>query len=309
MQPLQQQMQPIQLEIESIQQRLKAQYPGDLSPDQLQQRLQTLQQQRQGLQQQIQPMQAELQKLGVAGGRGGFGFGGPGRGGRGPVAVPANATPEQLRQIIDQQNQTITRLQAPAQPPAAARAVAPQPCVPVNPNATQEAKDLLKRICDVSGKGILTGQHDFPNNRNADQEAIHEATGKYPAIWGSDFGFTDGEDKDAITHRDLLIEEAKRQHAAGSIIYFCWHMTRPTEDEPVKPGTGWSGSVQAKLTEDQWQELIASDSPLHQRWEKYMDTAARYLKQLQDANIPVLCRFLSGSGRLLLSCQCTIWGR
>jgi hypothetical protein len=67
-------------------------------------------------------------------------------------------------------------------------------------------------------------------------------------------------------------------------------MLRPTEDEPGKPGSSWSGSVQAKLTEDQWQELIASDSPLHQRWEKYMDTVAVYLKQLQDAHIAVLWR-------------------
>jgi mannan endo-1,4-beta-mannosidase len=269
--------QEIQLELQSLQQRLTARYPGDLSPAQIQQRIQQLQQQ--------------LEQLGPApagGGRGGFGFG-AGRGGRGgPVTPPADATPQQLRQIIDQQNQTITRIQAAAQPPA--RPAAPKPCVPVNPDATQEAKDLLKKICDVTGKGILTGQHDFPNNRNADNEAIHTATGKYPAIWGSDFGFTDGEDKDAITHRDLLMEEAKKQYAAGSIIYFCWHMTRPTEDEPVKPGSGWSGSVQAKLTDEQWLELITSDSPLHQRWEKYMDTAAKYLKQLQDAKIPVLWR-------------------
>ena len=48
--------------------------------------------------------------------------------------------------------------------------------------------------------------------------------------------------------------------------------------------------MQARLTDDQWLELITSDSPLHQRWEKYMDTAAGYLKQLQDAHIPVMWR-------------------
>ena len=269
------QRQQIQQELRSLRQRLVARYAGDLSPAQIQERIQQLDQQ--------------LQQLGPApaGGRGGFG--GAGRGGRGgPVTPPADATPEQLRQIIDQQNQTITRLQAAARAPA--RPAVPPPCVPVNPNATQEAKDLLKKICDVSGKGILTGQHNFPNQRNADTEAIYKATGKYPAIWGSDFGFLDGEDKDSITHRDLMIEEAKKQAAAGSIIMFCWHMLRPTEDEPGKPGASWRGSVQARLTDEQWLELITSDSPLHQRWEKYMDTAAVYLKQLQDAKIPVLWR-------------------
>jgi mannan endo-1,4-beta-mannosidase len=233
---------------------------------QLQQQLQQLQQQLQQLgagtvspevQQQIQQVTQQLALLG--GGRGG-------RGGRGGAAGGGFAGP------------------------ARAAGPAPYACEPQNPNATPEARALLKTLCDITGKGTLTGQHNFPNVRNLDTNRIFEATGKYPAIWGSDFGFTDGEDKDAITHRDLMIAEAKKQAAAGSIIYLCWHMLRPTEDEPGKPGSSWSGSVQAKLTEDQWQELIASDSPLHQRWEKYMDTAASYLKQLQDAHIAVLWR-------------------
>jgi mannan endo-1,4-beta-mannosidase len=67
-------------------------------------------------------------------------------------------------------------------------------------------------------------------------------------------------------------------------------MMRPTEDEPGQPGGSWKNSVQARLTDDQWEELITPGTPLHTRWEKYMDTAAGYLKQLQDAHIPVLWR-------------------
>ena len=179
---------------------------------------------------------------------------------------------------------------APPAPPARPPAPPPYNCEPVNSNATPEARALLKRLCDVSGKGILSGQHNFPNQRSQDSDKVNSITGKYPAIWGSDFGFTDGEDKDSVLHRDLMIEEAKKQAAAGSIIYFCWHMLRPTEDEPGKPMASWRGSVQARLTDDQWEELITPDTPLHQRWERYMDTAAGYLKQLQDARIPVLWR-------------------
>ena len=180
----------------------------------------------------------------------------------------------------------------PLQPQPFARPPAPSAyqCEPVNPNATPEARALLKTICAVSGKGILTGQHNYPNERHQDYDKVYAITGKYPAIWGSDFGFTDDEDKDSILHRGLMIEEAKKQAAAGSIIYLCWHMLRPTEDEPGQPGTSWRGSVQARLSDDQWQELITPDTPLHQRWEKYMDTAAEYLKQLQAARIPVLWR-------------------
>jgi len=176
------------------------------------------------------------------------------------------------------------------QPPAQPAAPPPYACEPVNPNATPEARALLKTLCGLSGKGILSGQHNFPNQRSQDSDKVNAITGKYPAVWGSDFGFTDGEDKDSVLHRDLMIEEAKKQAAAGSIIYLCWHMLRPTEDEPGKPMASWRGSVQAKLTDAQWIELITSDTPLHKRWEKYMDTAAGYLKQLQDAHIPVLWR-------------------
>ena len=53
----------------------------------------------------------------------------------------------------------ITRLQAQATP------VAPLPApsaAPVNPDATPEARELLKRIDAISGHYTLTGQHNFP---------------------------------------------------------------------------------------------------------------------------------------------------
>ncbi len=136
----------------------------------------------------------------------------------------------------------------------------------------------------------------LPQPASQDYDKVYQIAGKYPAVWGSDFGFLDGEDKDSILHRDLMIEEAKKQSAAGSIITLCWHMLRPTEDEPGKAdpngrmSPSWRGSVQAKLTDEQWLELITPDTPLHLRWEKYIDTAAGFLKQLQDAHVPVLWR-------------------
>ena len=272
----------LQQEIQSLQQRLKARYDGDLSADQLQQRID-------GIQQRIEA----LGPAPAGGGRGGRG--GPGRGG--PIVVPDDATPEQLRgfiQQLQQQNQQLNARIATLQPPRSP--AQPYNCEPVNPNATPEAIALLKKLCAITGHGVLSGHHNFPNHRSMDSDAVFAASGVYPAIWGSDFGFLDGEDKDSIVHRDLMIQEAKRQYAAGSIVYLCWHMLRPTEDEPghANPSGGasesWPNSVQARLTDDQWIELITSDSPLHQRWEKYMDTAASYLKQLQDAHIPVLFR-------------------
>jgi len=166
----------------------------------------------------------------------------------------------------------------------------PQPCTPVNPHATDEARALLKKICAISGKYILTGQHNFPNERSRRSDSTAEGAGKYPYIWGSDFGFTGGEDKDSILHRDLLIEEAKKQYAAGSIITLMWHVVRPTEDEPVQPVIGWRNSVQAKLTDEQWAELTTPGTELNQRWTAQVDVVAGYLKRLQEAKMPVIWR-------------------
>lgn len=158
-------------------------------------------------------------------------------------------------------------------------------CEPVNPNATQEARALLKMICVASGNAILSGQHNFPNHLSQHSDATAQAAGKYPYIWGSDFGFA-AEGKDAVTGRDAMIEEAKRQHAAGSIITLMWHVVRPVDDEP----SGWKDSVQNRLTNFEWSELLNPETNLHKRWQAQIDTAALYLKRLQDARVPVLWR-------------------
>ena len=197
--------------------------------------------------------------------------------------------------IVSAQAAAAAAVPPPGPAPVEAEPV-PYGCEPVNPAATPEARDLLKLLCALPGKGILTGQHNFPNHLSQHSDKVFEITGKHPAVWGSDFGFLDGEDKDSIVHRDRMIEEAKKQAAAGSIITLCWHMLRPTEDEPGRggengrPSTAWRDSVQGRLSDAQWMELVTSDSPLHLRWEKYVDTAAGFLKQLQDAHVPVLWR-------------------
>jgi mannan endo-1,4-beta-mannosidase len=142
----------------------------------------------------------------------------------------------------------------------------------------------------VSGSYILSGQHNFPYHLSRHSERVATGVGRYPMVWGSDFGFTGGTDQDSIEGRDAMIEEAKRQYAAGSIITLMWHAVRPAEDEPVLPVVGWRGSVQAKLTNDQWAALTTPGTDLNRRWLAQLDVVAGYLKRLQDAKIPVLWR-------------------
>jgi mannan endo-1,4-beta-mannosidase len=157
---------------------------------------------------------------------------------------------------------------------------------PVTPNASPEAVALLKYIHGISGKHTLTGQHNYPATKDTSTLEAAEAWGKTPAIFGQDFGFAKPGDKDAVAARPDIIAEVKRQYANGAIITLCWHAVRPTEDEPVT----FHGSVQGKLTDEQWNELITPGTELNRRWCDQVDVIAGYLKQLRDAHVPVLWR-------------------
>jgi mannan endo-1,4-beta-mannosidase len=157
---------------------------------------------------------------------------------------------------------------------------------PVTPNASPEAAALLQYLHDLSGRHTLTGQHNYPNTHDASTRQAAAVWGKTPAVFGQDFGFAAPGDKDATTARSDIIAECKRQYAAGAIITLCWHAVRPTEDEPVT----FKDSVQGKLTDAEWNELITPGTPLNRRWCDQVDVIAGYLKLLRDARIPVLWR-------------------
>ena len=168
---------------------------------------------------------------------------------------------------------------------------------PVMPSASPEAVALLKYVQSLSGRHTLTGQHNFPNTTNASTVKVAEAYGKVPAIFGQDFGFAAPGDKDAVAARPELIAECKRQWALGSIIALCWHAVPPTADEPVtfQPRRGAPppeklASVQGRLTDEQWNDILTPGTELNKRWCAQVDVIAGFLKQLQEARVPVLWR-------------------
>jgi mannan endo-1,4-beta-mannosidase len=157
---------------------------------------------------------------------------------------------------------------------------------PVNPNATPEARALLKELDSLSGHATLTGQHNFPNHVSRWSDRVYDLTGKYPALFGQDFGFAGGDDKDSVEGRPAMIDEVKRQYRNGAVIALCWHAVRPTDDEPVT----FRDSVQGHLTDFEWNELLTPGTKLNARWMAQVDVIAGYLKQLQQAHVPVLFR-------------------
>jgi mannan endo-1,4-beta-mannosidase len=157
---------------------------------------------------------------------------------------------------------------------------------PVTLNPSPEATTLLEYIYSISGKQTLTGQHDQPLFTTAYFQRVYEITGKYPALHGFDFGFSEPNTLDGINFRQSMVDDAIRLYKDGTIITFMWHAAPPTHDEPVT----FKGEIQSKLTDEQWKDLITPGSPLNQRWQSQVDVIAFFLKQLRDAHVPVIWR-------------------
>ena len=157
---------------------------------------------------------------------------------------------------------------------------------PANHDASPEVRALLKYFYSISGKYTLAGQHNYPYHIARWTDRVYDLTGKYPALYGEDFGFSGGEDKDSIEARPALIAEAKRQYENGAVITLTWHAVRPTEDEPVT----FRDSVQGRLSDFEWSELLTPGTELYKRWCDQVDVVAGFLKQLQSAHVPVLFR-------------------
>jgi mannan endo-1,4-beta-mannosidase len=157
---------------------------------------------------------------------------------------------------------------------------------PVNPNATPAARALLHDLDTITGHATISGEHNFPNFVSRYSDRVYDLTGEYPGIFGQDFGFAGGDDKDSTVGRASMIEEVIRQYRSGAVIALTWHSVRPTEDEPVT----FRDSVQGRLTDWEWHELLRPGTDLNRRWCRQVDRIAGYLKELQDAGVPVLFR-------------------
>lgn len=154
-----------------------------------------------------------------------------------------------------------------------------QTFAPVNPNSSPEVRRILKLLYTLKGKYIISGEHNYNQSPDVFSDSVKAITGKYPALWGTDFIMNGMEDPG-----QRIVKEAIKKNSEGYLVTLMWHEGRPTDQPPY----GWKESVQGKLTDAQWQELITPGTALHQKWLKDIDRIAGYLKQLQEAHVPVL---------------------
>jgi mannan endo-1,4-beta-mannosidase len=152
---------------------------------------------------------------------------------------------------------------------------------PVNPNASDGAKQTLKFLYDIKGKYILSGQQNYNSDLNTFSDSARNITGEYPAVWGTDF--MNWGDKDLGPQ---IVAEAIKKAREGYIITLMWHEGRPTDNPPYD----FEKNVKVKMADADWVQLVTPGTKLNTKWLSEVDVVAGYLKQLQAAGVTVLWR-------------------
>lgn len=157
---------------------------------------------------------------------------------------------------------------------------------PVTPSATPAAHDLLDLLYRLSGRGLLTGQHNQPVHGSAWTNRLEKLTGRTPALWGQEIGFSAPGTLDGVDRRDANVAEAVAWDRRGAVITYTWHAVCPLDEEPV----AFNGGIIRDLAPADFDAILDPGTSLHQRWQAQVDVAAEVLRRLAAAGVPVLWR-------------------
>ncbi|HUW93530.1 MAG TPA: glycosyl hydrolase [Bacteroidales bacterium] len=145
------------------------------------------------------------------------------------------------------------------------------------PNPNIETRRLFAYLMDSFTKKIHSGAMSL----SAIEEAqwLYANTGKYPALIGLDFmnhnrdwGWYD---------KSIVVNEAKNWYNQNGLVAICWHWRDPLgiTDEFYTSNTSFDVSKISDPASAEYQAMVSD-----------IDKIAVYLKQLQDAKVPVLFR-------------------
>lgn len=160
------------------------------------------------------------------------------------------------------------------------------PSTLVNPRADESARRLMRYLCDVYGKKVLTGQYADEGINSDEFKAIHDLTNEYPAILGLDLiDYTPSR----VAHgtRGKSVEKAIEYWNQGGIVTFAWHWNAPEE---YLTGTWYSAFYNEHTGIDLAKIMSGEDQEGYDLLIRDIDAIAVQLKKLQDAGVPVLWR-------------------
>ena len=164
----------------------------------------------------------------------------------------------------------------------------------INPNADANTKALFSYLCESYGTYTLSGQVCNDGLNGPEFKAIHDATGKYPAICGLDM-MDYCPSRVAKGARSNAVDTALDFHAHGGIVTFCWHWNAP--DKYMKPGDTpegnprWWGGFNTSNTDFDIAAVMDGRDPEGKALiDADIAEIAKQLNILRDAGVPVLWR-------------------
>lgn len=161
---------------------------------------------------------------------------------------------------------------------------------PADKNAIEEVKNVLRYLCGINGRMILTGQH---TQTMAQEERckILEVTGKEPALLGFELlayspniNYNDT-DEECMTEVELdrgTLEKAWEWAEKGGLITFTWHWFSPIG--------GRSKAFYSKFTDFDPDKALVQGTDENRALISDMDAMAELLRPFCEKHIPILWR-------------------
>nr|WP_231869930.1 PA14 domain-containing protein [Paenibacillus riograndensis] len=165
-----------------------------------------------------------------------------------------------------------------------AAAAAPSSSAPVNPNASPAAVKLLDDLNAISGKGIITGQHDYLESPDEFSNRLKWTSGKYAALHGYELGLISGQSESTgAAQRRNVVNSAISWYKNGGIVAMTFH--------EQLPGTSYQwANVQRTLSQAEFNKYVTPGTAQYKSLIADLDKVAVSLKSLRDAGVPVLWR-------------------
>jgi mannan endo-1,4-beta-mannosidase len=155
---------------------------------------------------------------------------------------------------------------------------------PVNSDASAQARELYNYLTSISGKKMVTGQHDYLESPDELNNKVQKVSKEYAGVHGYEMGAIYGQSATTIeAQRKSVVDSAIRWHRAGGMVTMTFH-----EALPGKPLT-WA-NVQTKVSQAEFNKYVTPGTTQYNLLIADLDKVAESLKQLRDAGVPVLWR-------------------
>lgn len=163
--------------------------------------------------------------------------------------------------------------------------------IPVNPNATEKAKQLLSYLYRTAGNGIITGQHTQTNPLE-EIEYIRNLTGKEPKLRGFELlayspniNYEDASEAcltEVYENRETMDTALKWANETDGIVTLTFHW--------FSPMGGRDKSFYAENTDFDARRVLKEGTPERAAFFHDLDMIAKELNRFLSADIPVLWR-------------------